>query len=187
MGNLFRVGTYVGSDGNGGTTTLSYRGSTSFNGDISHWDTSDVTSIFAMFLGATSFNQDISNWDTSNVTNMEFTFEGASAFNQDIGSWDTSSVDNMRYMFRRASAFNQNIGNWDTGNVTNMNFMFQNATAFNQNLSGWCVVEILSTPTNFATGAFLAATTQHPNWGACSGGKIINIPIGIENNPFNND
>ena len=187
MGNLFRVGTYVGSDGNGGTTTLSYRGSTSFNGDISHWDTSDVTSIFAMFLGATSFNQDISNWDTSNVTNMEFTFDGASAFNQDIGSWDTSSVDNMRYMFRRASAFNQNIGNWDTGNVTNMNFMFQNATAFNQNLSGWCVVEILSTPTNFATGAFLAATTQHPNWGACSGGKIINIPIGIENNPFNND
>ena len=181
MGNLFRVGTYVGSDGNGGTTTLSYRGSTSFNGDISHWDTSDVTIIFAMFLDATSFNQDISNWDTSNVTNMEFTFDGASAFNQDIGSWDTSSVDSMRYMFRRASAFNQNIGNWDTGNVTNMNFMFQNATAFNQDLSGWCVSGIsLSGPTNFATGAFLAATNQHPNWGAaCSGNKIINIPIGI--------
>ena len=173
MNNLFRVGGV-----HGGTTT--------FNADISHWDTSDVTSIFAMFLDATSFNQDISNWDTSNVTNMEFTFDGASAFNQDIGSWDTSSVDSMRYMFRRASAFNQNIGNWDTGNVTNMNFMFQNATAFNQNLSGWCVSGIsLSGPTNFATGAFLAATNQHPNWGAaCSGNKIINIPIGIENNPF---
>ena len=126
MGNLFRA-----EDGYGGTTT--------FNADISHWDTSDVTSIFAMFLGATSFNQDISNWDTSNVTNMEFTFEEASAFNQDIGSWDTSSVDSMQYMFRRASAFNQNIGNWDTGSVTNMHFMFQYATAFNQDLSGWCV------------------------------------------------
>ena len=175
MNNLFRA-----EDGYGGTTT--------FNADISHWDTSDVTSIFAMFLGATSFNQDISNWDTSNVTNMEFTFDGASAFNQDIGSWDTSSVDSMQYMFRRASAFNQNIGNWDTGNVTNMHYMFQYATAFNQDLSGWCVSGIsLPGPANFATGAFLAATNQHPNWGACSGGKIINIPIGIENNPFNND
>ena len=171
MGNLFRA-----EDGYGGTTT--------FNADISHWDTSDVTSIFAMFLGATSFNQDISNWDTSNVTNMEFTFEEASAFNQDIGSWDTSSVDSMQYMFRRASAFNQNIGNWDTGSVTSMYFMFQYATAFNQDLSGWCVSE-LSQPTGFATGAFAAATNQHPNWGAaCSGNKIINIPIGIENNPF---
>ena len=172
MNNLFRA-----EDGYGGTTT--------FNADISHWDTSDVTSIFAMFLGATSFNQDISNWDTSNVTNMEFTFDGASAFNQDIGSWDTSSVDSMQYMFRRASAFNQNIGNWDTGSVTNMHYMFQYATAFNQDLSGWCVSGIsLPGPANFATGAFLAATNQHPNWGACSGGKIINIPIGIENNPF---
>ena len=174
MNNLFRV-----EDGYGGTT--------SFNGDISHWDTSDVTSIFAMFFDARSFNQDISNWDTSNVTNMEFTFDGASVFNQDIGSWDTSSVDSMRYMFRYATAFNQNIGNWDTGNVTNMNFMFQNATAFNQDLSGWCVSEIDTVPNGFAVGAAsVFNTARQPNWGqtCSSGGKIINIPIGIENNPF---
>ena len=35
-------------------------------------------------LLASSFNQDISNWDTSNASDMRGVFNGASAFNQDI-------------------------------------------------------------------------------------------------------
>ena len=41
-----------------------------FNGDISNWDTSSVTSMYGMFDRASSFNGDISNWDTSSVTSM---------------------------------------------------------------------------------------------------------------------
>ena len=227
MSNLFRV-------------EAGYSGTASFNGDISHWDTSSVTTTFAMFVSSSAFNQDIGDWDTSSVTNMNnmFTFARAfnqaignwdtssvtdmgsmfwfaSVFNRDIGNWDTSSVTNMNSMFVSASAFNQAIGNWDTSSVTDMNSMFngalafnqaignwdtssvinmvdmfRNASAFNQDLSGWCVSVIPPTPANFATGvAFANATTKHPNWGqtCSSGGKIINIPIGIENNPFNND
>ena len=160
MNNLFRVG-------NG------YSGTTTFNGDISHWDTSSVTDMFAMFLGASTFNQDIGNWDTSKVTNMQFTFDGASAFNQDIGSWDTSTVNNMRYMFRNASAFNQNIGNWDTSNVTNMELMFNGASAFNQNLSGWCVSQFNNEPTNFDNTSALTSSNL-PNWGATCQGLASN-------------
>jgi surface protein len=40
-----------------------------FNGDISNWNVSNVTNMYAMFAFS-SFNQDISKWDVSNVTVM---------------------------------------------------------------------------------------------------------------------
>ena len=53
MSNLFRVG----ADYPNNTNT--------FNGDISHWDTSSVTDMNNMFYNASAFNQNIGNWDTS--------------------------------------------------------------------------------------------------------------------------
>ena len=70
-------------------------------GNISNWDTSNVTDMEGLFLYNNDFNQNISNWDTSSVTNMSTMFEGTS-FNQPLNSWDTSSVTNMRRMFTDA-------------------------------------------------------------------------------------
>jgi surface protein len=84
-----------------------------------------------------TFNENITSWDTSSVTNMSYYFSFASAFNQAIGSWNTSSVKDMSSMFARASAFNQEIGSWNTSSVTNMSYMFSFAIAFNQPLNAW--------------------------------------------------
>ena len=161
-----------------------FRDAAAFNQNIGNWNTSNVTDMEHMFRGASAFNQNIGNWNTSNVTDMDSMFSGASSFNQNIGNWNTSIVTDMGYMFRDASAFNQNIGNWNTSSATDMVSMFSGASSFNQDLSGWCVSQIGFEPSNFAFGA-AAFTSSPPNWGvACSGGKIINIPATIYNNPF---
>jgi surface protein len=116
------------------------------------------------FYQATTFNADISSWDTSKVTDMDWMFAIAEAFNNNgspyIGSWDTSKVRAMNGVFYSARKFDQNIGSWDTALVTSMSYMFYGATIFNQNLSGWNVVITPARPglpiDNFATGSPLA-------------------------------
>ena len=122
-----------------------FSGATSFNSDISNWDTSNVTNMEGIFYGADAFNQDISQktvtgdgasytaWDTSSVTTMRNMFSGADAFNQPIGSWDVSSVTDMYGLFYSANSFNQNLSNWNTINVTNMGYMFAANLVFNNN------------------------------------------------------
>ena len=52
-------------------------------------------SAYQGFGGKSTFNGDISKWNTERVTNMQHMFWSASAFNQDIGSWNTGKVTNM--------------------------------------------------------------------------------------------
>ena len=103
-----------------------------FNGDISNWDVSNVTSMDSMFWNSKIFNQDISQWDVSNVTSMLEMFYRAESFNQNISNWNTSNVKTMNSMFANAKGFNQPIGSWDVSNVTNMNWMFLEAESFEQ-------------------------------------------------------
>jgi surface protein len=102
-----------------------------FDGDISKWDTGKVTAMGEMFFKASAFNQDIGSWNTAQVTTMIAMFHSASAFNQDIGSWNTGKVTSMIYMLWKASAFNQDISSW-TGPAatTAQTNMFFDATAF---------------------------------------------------------
>ena len=113
-----------------------------FKGDISKWDTSNVTDMSNMFLGAVNFNSDISAWDTSNVMYMQCMFRAAHSFNQPIDNWNVSNVTNMEGMFTDATSFNQPLNNWNVSNVEYMPYMFKFASSFNQPLNNWNVSNV---------------------------------------------
>ena len=154
MSNMFRDATSFDGDLSGwdtsGVADMSgmFETAYSFDGDISTWDVSSVTNMNQMFRSATAFNQDISGWDVSSVTDMSGMFFGATAFNQDINtsgnSWDVSSVTTMYDMFFGATAFNQDISGWDTSGVTDMSFMFRDAASFDGDISTWDVSSVTS-------------------------------------------
>ena len=129
--------------------------------------TSGIGSMSFLFQD-TSFNGNISTWDTSSVTVMYNMFDTASSFNQDIGAWDTSSVLDMNSMFANALSFNQDISSWSTSSVWDMSGMFSNASSFNQDLSGWCVSNLSSSmgASGFDSGA-TSWTLPRPVWGTC--------------------
>ena len=79
---------------------------------------STLTSMVEMFRGSRTFNQDISSWDVSNVTDMSDMFHGAKAFNQDISGWNVSQVTSMRGMFNGATIFNRDLSQWCVPKVT---------------------------------------------------------------------
>ena len=62
-------------------------------GDLSNWDTSNVTDMGLMFYGCEQLKSvgDLSNWDTSNVTSMDRMFYGCSRLNVDCSNWDVGS------------------------------------------------------------------------------------------------
>nr|QFG73987.1 MAG: protein of unknown function DUF285 [Megaviridae environmental sample] len=126
-------------------------------GNISNWDTSQVTNMSYLFEDKPDFNQHL-NWDTSNVINMEGMFENATTFNQPL-NWDTSNVINMSTLFNSATTFNQPL-NWDTSNVINMQAMFIRAYAFNQPLN-WDTSKVTNMEYMFA---FTQEFNQSLNW-----------------------
>ena len=115
-----------------------------FNGDISEWQVSNVTNMASMFYRAKAFNGDISKWEVSKVTRMPGMFSGATKFNRDISRWNVSQVTTMYAMFEGAAAFNQDISRWKVLKVTKMHFMFSGAAAFNQDISRWNVARVIN-------------------------------------------
>lgn len=109
-----------------------------FKGDISKWDTSNVTDMSYMFHKSL-FNGDISEWDVSNVKIMRCMFDH-SKFNGDISNWDVSNVIDMGLMFKESS-FDNDISYWDVSNVINMNSMFD-TSEFNRDISNWDVSSV---------------------------------------------
>jgi surface protein len=57
-------------------------------------DLSNVTDMSFAFSNATSFNQNISSWNTAAVTTMNSLFNGATSFDQDLSGWNVAAVTN---------------------------------------------------------------------------------------------
>jgi hypothetical protein len=113
-------------------------------GDISQWDTSQVTTMKALFKGCADFNDHIGDWDVSNVTDMGMMFFNATSFNQSLNAWNVGNVTTMRSMFSWACAFNNPLNFWNVCNVVDASSMFNNAKAFNQPLYSWDVSSVKS-------------------------------------------
>jgi surface protein len=142
-----------------------FASASSFNDDISAWNTANVTSMALMFADliglfsdstepSSAFNQSLSSWVTSSVTDMSFMFGGATSFDQSLSSWVTSSVTDMSGMFYGATSFDQSLSSWVTSKVTDMSGMFYGATSFDQSLSSW----VTSSVTDMS-GMFYGATS----------------------------
>ena len=111
------------------------------NLDLSSFDTSKATSMFAMFVDCSSLtNLDLISFDTSNVTSMSFMFYGCSSLTSlDLSSFNTSNVTDMFNMFYGCSSLTKlDLSSFDTFNVTNMYSMFGDCRSLtNLGLSGF--------------------------------------------------
>jgi len=128
-----------------------------FDGDISLWDVSNVTSMREMFMGSSgefskvTRGNGIAKWDVSNVRDMHGMFMGSS-FDGRIESWDVSNVRDMGWMFH-SSSFDGDISEWDVSHVKNMDSLFYQSS-FNGLIGSWDVRNVKSMTYMFAYSCF---------------------------------
>lgn len=104
-------------------------------------DTSNILVMDFLFMDS-KFNGDISGWDVSNVTSMRYTFANSeySGKNGSLENWDISNVKYMDYMFAN-SQFDGDLSNWNVSNVKSMGGMFL-TSKFDGDISGWNVSKV---------------------------------------------
>lgn len=96
------------------------------NLDLSDFDTSNATTMSAMFYGSSFKSLDLSSFDTSNVTIMNSLFQACRNLEDlNLKNLNTTIVTNMSYMFTFCSKLKSlDLSSFDTSNVTNMQNMF---------------------------------------------------------------
>ena len=87
-----------------------------FTQNLNDWDVSNVKNMSAMFRESV-FNGDISNWNVSSVTTFNSMFFSASSFDRDLSSWNTGNATSMNLMFNNATKFKSNLSQWNVSKV----------------------------------------------------------------------
>ena len=98
---------------------------------LENLDTSNVTSMYSMFLGCSGLTSlDVSKFDTSNVTDMSGMFSGCSGLaSLDVSNFNTSNVTGMSSMFSSCRGLTSlDLSKLDTSNVTGMSSMFSSCS-----------------------------------------------------------
>lgn len=140
-------------------------------GDLSAWNTSNVTDMQSMFAMDWSLKNigRLDKWDTSKVTTMNGMFEQAAAITDlgNLNNWDTHNVTDMESMFSTARQLT-NIGelnNWDTSKVTRMDGMFSGTSKLQSigDIGNWDVSHVLNFYTMFS-GAGLKTLGHIGHW-----------------------
>ncbi len=106
-------------------------------GNLSHWDTSNVTDMSSMFEGYKGVIGDLSHWNVSNVRDMSRMFEDYKGVIGGLSHWDTSNVTDMSHMFEGYKGVIGDLSHWDTSNVRNMSWMFFFSSASVSGLNTW--------------------------------------------------
>ena len=95
--------------------------------DLSHFNSSQVSSMFFMFCGCSSLTSiNFNNFDTSQVTSMSGTFYGCSSLSSiDLSSFITSNVEYMSYMFAYCESLTSlNLSTFGTSNLNSTKSIF---------------------------------------------------------------
>ena len=117
--------------------------------DVSGWDTSNVTSMYGMFLDCASLTQlDVSSLDASKVTDFEsFAGQCKSLEKIDVTNLVKSSCQTLGGMIHGSASFFYNdvslkeivgLDTWDTSNVKGMSLLFYSCESLTSlDLSSW--------------------------------------------------
>jgi surface protein len=81
----------------------------SFNSDISNWNTSNVKFIKSMFYHS-QFNHDISNWNIDNVKDISSMFESSNI--TEIPKWDYFKIDKIKNVFLNCNQLTEKLPEW---------------------------------------------------------------------------
>ena len=118
-------------------------GCTKFNGSVTGWDTSKVTSLQRCFYQNNEFTgTGVETWDTSSVETLRETFYECSAFDGNVNDWNTANVTTMQSCFQGCTVFNRSLSSWDTSKVVTLESMFEDAPVFNGDISSWNVEKV---------------------------------------------
>ncbi len=108
--------------------------------DLSHFDTSKVTSMGSMFSKSGITSLDLSGFNTSSVTSMGSMFQDCTDLTSlNLSSFNTSLVDSFIGMFKGCTSLaTLNLSTFNTSSAINMSAMFQNCSSLTSlNLSSF--------------------------------------------------
>ena len=98
---------------------------------LEYLNTSEVTTMECMFMDCPELTElDLSHFETSKVTSMNNMFYGFSGTTLDLSTFDTSNVTDMSFMFGRCENLTTIYvsDKWTTANVTSGDAMFAECT-----------------------------------------------------------